>query len=393
MASGRDLQSVDFALDEMPGEELHQVLHEYRERGPVQPTLFLGIPAFVITGHRELFKAFRDTEAFPPHAMYKASFEGAIGESFISMEDPRKHLLYRKLATPAFRSRAVARYESEDLSALAHELVDRLEGRDTFDLVESFTTRFPYLVISRLLGLPRDREEEFQNWAYALLSFREDPAAAQVARDHLTDFLTPVVEARRKKPQDDVISELLNVRVEGRALCDEEIHSHVRLLFPTGGETTYGSLGNLLYAVLGSNALWKTLRREPSKAAAAVEESLRWETPIAVLPRLSASVETKFEGVTMPANSWVLFAIAAANRDPRIFPDPDRFDLDRQNEDSLAFGRGVKACPGLHLARKNMAVALQVLIERLPSLELLDHEAALPRRTVLRCPTALHVRV
>lgn len=392
MKTNREVEHADFALDEMPGEEMHQILHAYRELGPVPSTRFLGLPAYVIVGHRELFQAFRDSETFPPHLMYKASFEDAIGESFISMEDPRKHLLYRKLATPAFRSRAVERYEREGISVLAHELVDRIDGRDSFDLVESFTTRFPYLVISRLLGLPRDREEEFQTWAYALLSFRDDPEAGRQARAHLTDFLAPVVEARRKEPKNDVISELLEIRVDGRALSEEEIYSHIRLLFPTGGETTHGSMGNLLYTVLTTNGLWETLRNDPSKVKSAVEESLRWETPIAVLPRLSAPVETTFEGVNLPANSWVLFAIAGANRDPQVFPNPDRFDLDRRKEDSLTFGRGVKACPGMHLARKNMSVALQVLLERFSSLQLVDLEAALPRRTVLRSPEALHVR-
>jgi cytochrome P450 len=191
--------------------------------------------------------------------------------------------------------------------------------------------------------------------------------------------------------------------VDGRKLEDEEIHSHIRLLFPTGGETTHGALGNLLSAALRLPEIWDALRSQPSLAGAAVQESLRWETPIAVLPRLSAPTEHQFRGIRMPADSWVLFAMAAANRDPSVFPNPDRFDIARFEpgpsnsapsiNESLTFGRGVKACPGMHLARKNMEIALQVLLERLPSLELIDHDAALPRRTVLRCPAALRVRV
>ncbi len=392
------LEEADFALDEMPGEEMHRILRNFRERGPVEKTRFMGLPAFVITRHRALLNAFMDNESFPPHRLYQASFEGAIGESFISMEDPRRHLLYRRLATPAFRSQAVSRYENEDLAALAHELVDRLKGQRTFDLVESFTARFPYLVISRLLGLPRDREQEFQGWAEALLTFRDDPARAANARKKLTDFLKPAVEERRENPRDDVISELLQARVDGRKLSDEEIFSHIRLLFPTGGETSHGSLGNLLSTVLRSPGQWSALAEEPSHSHATVRESLRWETPIAVLPRISASFDIEFEGVEIPANSWTLFAIAAANRDPEIFPDPDRFDPGRfrtgqETDESLTFGRGTKACPGMHLARKNMEVAFRVLLERLPSLELIDFEAALPRRTVLRCPSALRVRI
>jgi len=393
MASHVSQDEVDFALDEMPGSEMHEVLRSYREHNPVASTRFLGLQALIITGYPELLDAMMDTVAFPPHAMYKASFENAIGETFISMDDPQKHLLYRKLVTPAFRSRAVEQYEREGIAALAHELVDRLAGAQTFDLVESFTTRFPYLVISRLLGLPKDREDEFQGWALGLLRFRDDPDAAQIAREQLTDFLSPVVEERRDRPQQDVISELLEIEIDGRKLNDDEIHSHIRLLFPTGGETTHGSLGNLLYAALSDRSIWQALCDDPSLAAAASEESLRWESPIAVLPRLSGPHDQVFHGAEIPANSWVLFAMAAANRDPRIFDQPDQFDLDRKKNESLTFGRGVKACPGAHLARKNMTIALQVLVERMPSLQLVDLEAALPRQTVLRCPRALHVRL
>jgi len=386
------LDSVDFALDEMPGRELHDVLRGYRERGPVQPTRFLGLPAFVITGHQPLLEAFMDVECFPPHRMYEVSFEGAIGKSFISMEDPEQHRIYRKLATPAFRSRAVASYEREGLAALANELLDPLEERGELDLMPDFAARFPYLVITRLLGLPRDREEAFHRWALALLHLREDPAQSRKAAVELTSCLAPVVEARRLAPRNDVISELVQARVEGRSLTNEEIYSHVRLLFPTGGETTHGSLGNLIYALLTQEDAWARICSDPSKIPGAIKEGLRWETPIAVLPRLSCSRPCEFHGVEIPADSWVLFAIAGANRDPALFSDPDRFDIDRGAQDTLTFGRGVKSCPGMHLARKNLRVALETLARRMPDLELLDPADAIPRRSVLRGPNALRVR-
>lgn len=388
----RDLDTVDFGLEALPGRELHDVLHGFRARGPVQPTRYLGLPAFVITGHAALLAAFQDVARFPPYRMYERTIERAVGRTFISMDDP-EHRVFRKLATPAFRSRAVERYEREGLAALAHELLDALEERRSFDLVEGFTERFPYLVISRLLGLPREGEDAFHSWALALLRFPQDPAGARKAAEELTAFLAPVLEARRRAPRGDVISELVAARVDGRALGDEEIASHVRLLLPTGGETTYGSLGNLLYALLSEegNGRWEALRRDPSRIPAAVDEALRWETPVAVLPRLSAPEAVAFGGHAIPPDSWVLFAIAGANRDPALFPDPDRFDVERRAPDALTFGRGVKSCPGMHLARKSLAVALQVLLERLPRPALCDAEAARPRRTVLRSPEALRV--
>ncbi len=391
MTTTMALEEVDFGLHEMPGDSLHQILRRFRECGPVQPTRFIGLPAFVITSHKALEEAFLDEHVLPGHRMYQASFEPAIGKSFISDPDPASHLLFRKLATPAFRSRAVASYEQSGLAALANELVDRVGDRDELDLVRDFTARFPYLVISRLLGLPRDREDEFHAWALALLTYREDPERGTKARESLSECLVPIVEARRRSPQNDVISELLQAEVDGRRLTNDEIFSHVRLLFPTGGETTHGSLGNLLSALLLHEGAWERLVRNPADIPAAVNEGLRYDTPIAVLPRLSRSEPTSFRGLDIPADSWVLFAIAGANRDPEAVRDPDRFDIDRVQPPNLVFGRGPKSCPGLHLAKRNMVVALEVLTRRMPDLELVDREAALPRRTVLRTPAALRV--
>jgi cytochrome P450 len=390
-----ELEEPDFALQEYPGRELHDVLRRHRERHPVTPARFLGQPAFVITGHAALRRAFADDARFPGHRMYQASFEGAIGESFISMGDDARHRVYRKLATPTFRSRAVAAYEDESLVEIARELVDKLSERiiagETVDLVSGFTASFPYRVITRLLGLPRDRENEFHAWAVALLGFRDDPARGIEARNELTRYLAPIVEERRANPQEDVISGLVQAEIEGRKLSNEEIFSHIRLLFPTGGETTYGTLGNLISTLFSEN-LWSEIAGAPSRIPQAIDEALRFESSIAVLPRMSASCETEFEGVTIPPDSWLMFAVAGANRDPSVFESPDTFDIERTAGDMLTFGRGKKSCPGMHFAKRNMIVALQVLLERLPALELVDTNAAIPRRSVLRAPDALRVR-
>lgn len=198
-----------------------------------------------------------------------------------------------------------------------------------------------------------------------------------------------MVEERRREPREDVISGLAHAETEGRRLTDEEIYSHVRLLFPTGGETTHGTLGNLIYAVQTQGDVWEQLRAEPERVTGAVEEVLRWETSIAVLPRMTATTPIEFAGVEVPADTWVLFGIAGANRDPAVFADPDRYDPTREAGDALTFGPGLKSCPGMHLARKNLTVALEVLLERLPRLRLLDPSAAIPRRAVLRCPQNL----
>ena len=148
-----DPDTADFALDEMPGSDLHDLLRAYREQGPIQPTRLGGLPAFVISEHEALKEGFVDDYAFPGHSMYEVSFEPAIGKSFISMSDAADHLRYRKLATPAFRSRAVASYEREGLAALAHELVDGLGGKDYhWDIGVEPASPVP---VSYLIGCPK----------------------------------------------------------------------------------------------------------------------------------------------------------------------------------------------------------------------------------------------
>lgn len=386
----RSLQEIDFGTDTLAGDELHHVLGRVRTEAPIAPTRFYGFPAWIIAGHAPLAEAFRDSDRFPPHRTYEAGIESVVGRTFISMEGD-DHRVFRQLATPAFRSRAIARMEAEGLTELAHELIDRFAGETEVDLMHAFVSRFPYLVISRVLGLPRENEDAFHDWALALLQFNADRARADEASRQLTKFLAPVVEARRREPREDVISGLAHAEVEGRRLTNEEIYSHVRLLFPTGGETTHGTMGNLIYALLTQGDAWARVVEDPTRIGGAVEETLRWESSIAVLPRMSPTEPVDFHGTTVPANTIVLFGIAGANRDPEVFADPDRFDMTRDTGRALTFGPGLKSCPGMHLARRNLAVALEVLVERLPGLRLVDPEGAIPRRAVLRCPDALRV--
>jgi cytochrome P450 len=380
----------DFARERPRGEELHRLLARLRERGPLARVRFAGERAWIVLRHAELARAFRDGRRFPPGAAYRATTEPVVGRSFISM-DGEEHRVYRRLATPAFHSAAVARLEQTGLAELAHELLGELAGRAEVDLVAGFTHRFPIRMISRLLGLPRGDEERFAAWAAGLLAFPFDPELARRSSQEFTAYLLPIVAERRRSPQGDVISELAAAELEGRRLGDEDVLSHVRLLFPTGAETTTSGLGNLLYALLSAPERWKRVVETPELRHWAVEETLRWENPVAVVPRVAAPEPIGYCGEEIAAGAPVLFCIAAAHRDPGAFPDPDRFDLDRRPSGLLSFGPGLRTCPGMHLARKEMRVALDALAERFPGMRLLDAEAALPTGAVLRAPERLPV--
>lgn len=379
---------TDLAAQSFPGEQLHRFLAAARAQGPVVPTRYAGESAFLITGYIELADAFRDNDSFPPADAYRRTIEPVQGVTFQTMEGEDHHR-YRKLATPAFRSTAVARMEVEGLAGLAHELIDALPPGGC-DFTRHFSHRFPFLVISRMLGIPLDREEEFRGWASGFLDFTRAPERAAACARQITDYLAPILAQRRARPGDDVISALLDSSVDGQRLSDEEVLSHIRLLFSAGASTTTDALGNLLYALLSERWRWEKLAAEPALRAGAVEEVLRWETPVAILPRVSAPGAIELAGVTISDSVFCLFAIAAANRDPAVFDDPDRFNMQRNDsKKALSFGPGPRLCPGMHLARKQLAVVLDVLLERLPNLSLGDVAAAAPSGTVLRGPQTL----
>lgn len=380
----------DFHSHSYPGESFHSILKALRSNGDLSEVTFNGHPATVITSHRALKAAFEDNHLFPGHLSYQMSIEQSIGKSFISMPDPEPHRTYRKLSTPAFKSRNIAVYDDEIFFHTANNLIDALVEKKEIDLVKDFTARFPYLVITQLLGIPKDKEEEFHEWAMALL-LPEENEHSEKKQSAFYNVLRPIIAARRKSPKEDIISELTSVEIDGIELNDDEILNHIGLLFPTGGETTHGSLGNLLYALLTHPSLWQRLRAEPHLIPSAVDELSRWESSVALLPRISADKSFNFFDFNVPPNSLILFGIAAANRDPTVFNNPDEFNIERESKDTLAFGRGPKTCPGKHLAKRNMIVAIQLLLERLPNLKLTNIEDSQPRGSALRSPLALNV--
>ncbi len=388
------MSDADFATDPMPGAEMHARLKQFRAQGPIVRVRFGGGQAFLITTFDALLEAFLDVDKFPPATLYKRSIAQVIGPNFQSMEGA-EHRLYRRLATPAFRSRPIERFAENAMAGLAHEVIDRIIDQRRVDLVASFTRIFPFLVISRLLGVPRDGEANFHRWAWEMLSPPTvERAVSHRAAAEFTRYLAPTIEARRSSPCDDVISELVSSEVEGRRLSDEEVLSHVRLMFAAGATTTHDAIGSLLYTLLTEPGAWKRVVENRELRAGAIHELLRYETPVANLPRISTDRTVVFRGVEIPSESTVLFSMAAANRDPAVFVDPDHFDMTRPQKDMLTFGRGERSCPGVHLARKSLEIALDVFCERAPGMRLVgDPLEAAPCGSTVRGPDRLPVEL
>jgi cytochrome P450 len=376
----------DFALD-VPG--FHEELARIRRDHPVAYVPFHGGTAYMLTSYHDVERAFLAEATMPAEAAYRLHSEPVMGRIMQCMTG-REHTRNRALVFPAFRARLMPDYVAPILAPTAHRLIDQFVDRGHADLVADFTKQYPFTVITRLLGIPSRNEGDIQRWALALLTYPWDPEGALAASREFTEYLTPIVASRRDAPGDDLISTLATAVVDDERLTDEEIFSFIRVLFPAGADTTYLGLGSLLYALMTHPEAMARVRRDPESRRLAIEEALRWEPPVALMPRF-APVDTDQFGSLIPGGSHVLFGIASANRDPSVFPEPNRFDLDRENKGSLTFGFGMHFCVGAHLARAELATALDVILERLDDLQFVGDAPTRMVGSILRGPDTLPV--
>jgi cytochrome P450 len=286
--------------------------------------------------------------------------------------DPPRHRTLRALVSQAFTPRVVAGLEPR-IAELAGELLDRAGER--FDLVDALAYPLPVIVIAELLGVPAADRALFRRWADTLLGQDIDPdrslrevgeravtAVAPVLRE-MNDYFLAFIRSRRASPGSDLTSELVRAEVDGERLADEEIVGFVGLLLIAGHITTTATLGNSLVCFRDAPDAVHAIRAEPALLPTAIEEVLRTRTPFPRLARITRT-DTEVGGVRIPAGQVVLVWLTAANRDARVFPQPDRFDVRRTPNPHLTFGHGIHFCLGAPLARLEARVALRLLLER-----------------------------
>ena len=361
----------------LPGAELHDYLRTARESGGLPPASLLGQPARLVTRYDDLRAFMVDEATFPGGVIYQFQVEPVCGPTLISL-DGAEHLEMRQRAMPAFRSRPVSRFVDEHLVPLAHEVLDRFAARGEGDLVAEVSEVLPFWAISRKLGLPLGSEEKQRAVARALLASVADPVAGRRAAAAIDDVVRPVMEERRQEPREDVLSQLM-----ASGMDEQQVLSHVRLLYAVGATTTSDAMSNLFRNVLPRPELHEV------PVERLVAESLRLEPPVAVLPRL-ATQDCVVGGTEVAAGTLLLAALAGGNRDPEVFERPDVFDADRDGPEVLSFGAGPKFCPGWNLARSQLAAALAVVLERLPGVEVVD--AGDPQGAILRSTPRLVAR-
>lgn len=303
-------------------------------------------------------------EFAPPIAPHTQPFYDIEAHSMLELEPPR-HTRLRALVLRAFTSRRIAALAPE-IEALAHHLIDRFPAGD-FDLLAAFARPIPVIVICRLLGVPEDRAEDLLAWSNAMVAMYqarrtrgiEDAAAA--ASLAFRAFITDHIAEKRRRPADDLISELIAAEESGEKLTTDELITTCILLLNAGHEATVHTLGNGV----------KTLIEQGITAidAATVEEVIRFDPPLHMFTRWVYEDVTLF-GHTFHRGDQVACLLAAANRDPAAYPDPARFDPARKGPQNAAFGGGIHFCVGAPLARLELLVALRALFARLPGLRL-----------------------
>jgi cytochrome P450 len=393
-----------YELKDMVGGTLrdpYPLFHELRGQSPVHTgPIDLGDgedviadptrpPPVTVFGFEEVVQVLRDSETFS--SMVYADVMGPVmGRTILEMDEP-EHKKVRDLVASSFRSKMLARWEEELVAVVVNDLVDSFIEQGHTDLVRSVTFNFPVQVIARILGLPRDDYPRFQRWALEITSVATNWDRGVAASEALRDYFAEVMEERRAKPGDDLISDLVRAEVDGEYLTDEDIYSFLRLLLPAGVETTYRASGSLLFALLNDRAQFDALYADRSLFPQAFEEVVRWEPPVTVILR-RATTDTVLAGVAIEKGADVALMIGAANRDERKYAEPDRYDMFRSQRQHVGFGFGVHVCLGMHLARMESRIALNTLFDRLGPFTL-DTEAEAPwiEGMAFRSPLSLPV--
>lgn len=340
---------------------------------------------YTLSRHDDVVDLFKDTSRW--------SADWGQGPIYVKegglKSDPPEHTRYRRLISQAFTPRRVAAMEA-DVRALADELIDAFADRGHADLIAEFAAPFPSAVVSKILGVPRDRQDDFQAWTDEFMAGQNDadPAVQGRARAKFDAYFAGELARRRAlvadRPDvdqadlvgevlpDDVLTSLLLAEHEGTPITDEQLLPLLLLLLVGGIETTRSMIGNLVRR-LGELDEWTAVAGDPDRWDVAIEESLRFDPPVLGVFR-TAKGEQCVRDVVIPDEAKVEGLYAAANRDPAVWDDPETFrldrDLDRLRRDQLSFGVGIWFCPGAGLARMEGRIALELLGRRLPGLRL-----------------------
>jgi len=318
--------------------------------------------------HDDVSEVLRDNVTFSSTAI-RDLMAVVMGPFVLVGMDGAEHKRHRHLVSHAFRSKALAHWEDDLITDVIDQLIDEFAGDGRAELVRQLTFHFPVQIIAEVLGLPHEDHDKFHDYAVAIINVAANPDAGIKASDALRDYLSTHVEDRRRNPGTDLISDLVTSEFDGETLDDEEIYSFLRLLLPAGAETTYRAAGNFIYGLLTHPDQMQALAADRSLMVQAVEEAIRWESPLLITNR-RCMADTEIGGVAIPEGANVIAHLGSANHDEAHWDDAESFDIHREPKPQIAFGAGPHMCLGMHLARLELRVAVNRLLDRLPDLRL-----------------------
>jgi cytochrome P450 len=334
-------------------------------------------------GARELFPR-RDEAAAP----YMEQLDGHMLNS-----DPPDHTRMRKLVNKAFTAGTVDRLRPR-IAEIAAGLLDEMAGKDEVDLLDAYAFPLPITVICELLGVPQGDRDDFRQWSNVMLSAVEWPKVA-AASQSMARYLAELIESKRAAPGQDLMTDLIGATEDGDRLSHPELVAMAFLLLVAGHETTVNLIGNAVFALLRNPEQLAALRADPELLPGAVEEFLRYESPVHLSTIRYTTEPFQVGGVRIPEGQFLLVSLCSANRDTERFAGGDTLDVTRKATGHLAFGHGIHYCLGAPLARLEGRLAIGALLERFPDLALAADPAELRWRfsTLLRGLERLPVRL
>lgn len=339
-----------------------------RDASPVYKEPEFG--TFVLTRFDDVYGALKDHTTYSSALGISPGLQGSTNPLMTSMitTDPPRHTRLRALVNRAFTPKVLSSLEPW-LVELVDERIDAFSLGEDVEIVQNLTVPLPVMAIARVMGIPPGDRDKFKEWSDAVVG-ATDRAIPDDEREKIREmmrYFAATIADRKASPGEDLMSTIALAEVEGERLTDIEMLGFCLLLLIAGNETTTNLLSNLLHMLSGRPDLWAKLRDNPDRIPAAVEEALRYDSPVQMLFRTTTR-EVVMHGQTIPAGARVAVSYAAANRDGREFPEPDTFRLDRRLGQHIAFGYGIHYCLGAPLARLETRVAIERLTSRFASI-------------------------
>jgi len=386
---------MNFLSDEMRRNP-YPVYDQMRSMSPV-----LHVPGpdlWMLFDYESVKRALHDHDAFSSNA---APTRGVNFEWLLFMDPPR-HTKLRALIMRAFTPSSVANLEPR-IRMLSRELLDHVIERGEVDLAADYAAPLPMMVIAEMIGMPVAHWRRLTRWSEAIMNLastimgdeeaaRTASAEFEAANAEMQNYLNDLIRGRRTDPKDDLLTRLATTEVDGECLTNQEILRFVQLLLAAGTETTTNLINNAVLCLTENPEQLARLRAEPERVPAAIEEVLRYRSPGQAMFRATKR-DVEMHGQVIPAGKFVLALVGAANRDPRQFHDPGRFNIMRDPNPHIAFGHGIHFCVGAPLSRLEGRIAVADLLQRLNGLARASDEPWQPRKAFhVHGPTHLPMR-